>query len=358
MRHLILACATLAAHALDQPIYVGTSTRSGAAQGIYALRLGEGGGAAGIALAAGIADPLWLTRSPDRRVLYAIARDALVAYMPDADGALVERSRQPLTGAVPCAGEPDPSGRMLVVATYTGGTIEVFPLAGDGSIGPRTLLLAPTHASRVDAGRQEKSHPHGVTWAPDGRHVLVPDLGADRVYVYRADPATAGLAPHAPRPWFDLAPGSGPRHAVFSPDGRHLYVIGELDCSLTVCRWDAATATAEPLARALLRTPGAAGAASGAEVLVHPDGTRVYATLRGDDLICTLPRDASTGLLGAVERTPCGGRTPRHAVLAAGGALLLCGHQDDASIAVFSTAGTLTRMALIPGIPQPVCVLP
>ena len=359
MHALTLLCASLASIcAVEQTIYIGTYTRTGASQGIYSLRFAPDGSPSPAVLAATLPDPTWLCWSPNRTFLYALGRDVLVAYARAADGALTERSRQPIVGRVPCAGEVDPSGRMLVVATYVGGTVESFPLDGIGGIAPSVSSIALAHASRIDPKRQEKPHAHGVTWTPDGRHVLVPDLGADRIYIYAADPTTGRLVAHAQHPWLDLAPGSGPRHAVFSPDGRQLYVIGELDCSITVCTWDAATATGTPVARSALRSPDATGEASGAEVLVHPGGGWVYATVRGDDTVCALPRDAQTGLLGPVLRTPCGGRTPRHAALAAAGALLFCGHQDDGTIEVFRTGpGPLEALGRIAGIAQPVCIL-
>ncbi len=303
----------------------------------------------------------FLDRSADGRFLYAVAEGKpglLAAFAIGPDGALVPVNTRPSEGSGPCDIALSPEGRLVAVANYGGGSVSVHRVAGDGALGETVAFFQHTHAADAHPDRQKRPHAHGVTWTPDGRLLLVPDLGGDRVYVYARQPDDT-FAPNPAQPWFALAPAAGPRHAQFSPDGRHLYVINELDNTIAVATYQAEAATLA-LTQTLSTLPaeGFAGFTKTAEIAVRPDGRFVYASNRGHDSIAVFARDADTGRLtpGGHAAVPA---NPRHFALSPDGRWLLSAGQDADAIRVFAidaVTGKLTPAGVDLATPKPVCV--
>src|SRR5690606_28166313 len=157
--------------------------------------------------------------------------------------------------------------------------------------------------------------------------VVAADLGADRLFVYRLDPATGRLSPNDP-PSVASAPGAGPRHFAFHPDGRRGFAVNALDLTITAYDWDATGGTlslrsSEPTVPEGERGEGV----STAEIEVHPSGRFVYGSNRGHDSIAVFSLDAASGSLTPVETEPTRGRAPRHFALAPGGEWLIAANQ-------------------------------
>src|SRR5262249_40588481 len=124
-------------------------------------------------------------------------------------------------------------GRYVLAANYTGSTVSVLPVDADGRLGEASQVIE--YQGSGPREEQEAAHPHMISPSPDGRFILVTDLGNDQVLVYRLDTTTRQLV------WNDQgpatvkeAPGSGPRHFAFAPHGRTLYAINELASTVTV----------------------------------------------------------------------------------------------------------------------------
>lgn len=312
---------------------------------------------------AALAKASFLARSQDGRFLYAVADakgGSLNAFTVSADGSLTEINSKPSLGGGPCDIALSPNGRFVAAANYGGGSVVVYKVEADGSLGEQAAFFQHTHASKAHADRQKAPHAHGVTWSPDGRLLLVPDLGGDRVYLYACDAAAGTLKVNPAQSWLEMAPAAGPRHAQFSPDGRHLYVINELDNTLAVAAYDAAAGTLGLIeAVSTLPAGGFAGATKTAEVAVHPDGRTVYASNRGHDSIAVFRRDASSGRLVLRGLTPVPAH-PRHFALSADGRWLVAAGMDANEVAVFAvdpTTGDLTANGeKLGGITKPACV--
>ena len=185
----------------------------------------------------------------------------------------------------------------------------VFPIQTDGSLGASPQIITHFGALGPNTGRQEAPHPHMVLPDSNGRWVLVNDLGLDTTFVYSFDAGTGKLTEVSRTA---AAPGSGPRHLAWHPNGRFVYSINELANTLNTYLWNG-NGNIIPMQENLSTLPAGFKGISGAgEVLVDAAGKYLYASNRGDDniLICSI--DQATFQLTVIGSVPTQGRTPRH----------------------------------------------
>jgi 6-phosphogluconolactonase len=188
--------------------------------------------------------------------------------------------------------------------------------------------------------------------------VLGVDLGADRILVWRLDPATGRLQPNDP-PGVSLPPGSGPRHLAFHPAGRLVFVLNELAGSITTFRYDGARGALSPLQTVSTLPAGYAGSRSTAEIRVHPGGRFLYATNRGHGSVAMFAIDAATGDLRSLGWVSTQGDWPRGMNLDPSGTFLYAANQNSDSVAVFRVepgTGMLTPTGEVVRTPTPVDV--
>src|ERR1022692_2336598 len=178
--------------------------------------------------------PAYFIIRPDGTRLYTCNSEpgsSVSAYAIDpATAKLTFLNQKPSGGGDPSYVSLDATGRYLMVANYLGGSVAVFALQPDGSIGERTAFVQHTGAS-VNPSNQTHAHAHSIRVDPTNRFVLVADLGVDKIFVYRFDPKTGALQPNDP-PFAAVAPGSGPRHTAFHPNGRDVYLINQMGGSI------------------------------------------------------------------------------------------------------------------------------
>lgn len=360
-----LLCST--AFAQQRDVWIGTSANP-ASKGIYHATLNtETGKLSASQLAAQIAGPGFLALHPSANVLYAVGSlhgtDVVAAYsLVSVDGKATLKLMNSL--AIGDGGSAhlavDPTGKMLLTAQYGGGSVAAFSLNTDGSLKARTALIKHAGGAKVVTGRQDRPHAHWVGFSPDNRFAFVPDLGLDKVMIYKVDLANGGLVPHG---FGALAPGAGPRHMKFHPGGKWIYVLNELDVSVSVFAYDEAAGTmaiketAPTVSKAELLKEQAS---SGSEIHVHPSGKFVYAANRGHDSITGFAVNPVTGLLTTIGNTNVRGATPRNFNLDPSGKWLLAAGQDShslASFAVNSATGELTYNRSAIHTPAPICVL-
>jgi len=249
-----------------------------------------------------------------------------------------------------------PGGKYLLTANYTGGTVAVFPIQDDGSLGASPQII--THFGNLgpNTGRQEAPHPHMVLPDSTGRWVLVNDLGLDTTFVYSFDAGTGKLTEVSRTA---AAPGSGPRHLAWHPNGRFVYSINELANTLNTYLWNG-NGNIIPMQENLSTLPAGFKGISGAgEVLVDTAGKYLYASNRGDDniLICSI--DQATFQLTVIGSVPTQGRTPRHFNFDPTGNFIHVGNQDSANIVTFKVdklTGGLTPAGLYTSTPAPACI--
>jgi 6-phosphogluconolactonase len=350
-------------------VYVGTYTGgTSASKGIYRLRLDL---ATGVLTEAGppteSVNPSFLALHPRGRYLYAVnetggsAKDegGVSAFAIDArTGALTLLNQQSSRGGAPCHLALDARGRYLLVANYGGGSVAVLPVQADGRLSAATTFVQH-EGHGADPGRQKGPHAHWVDLDKANHFALVADLGLDEVLVYKFDPAQGHLTPNQP-PAVRLAPGAGPRHVAFHPDGRHVYVINELQSTVTTLSYDAQTGALGELQTLSTVPAGFTQPTFTAEIMVRPDGRFLYGSNRGHDSIAIFAVDPATGKLTAAGHQPTLGKKPRNFAIDQTGTYLLAANQDSDSIVVFRidrASGALTPVGRPFSVPRPVCVL-
>jgi 6-phosphogluconolactonase len=341
-------------------LFIGTYTK-GKSRGIYSLSLDRATGELGVPqVAAEAPNPTFLALSPNRHFLYAVcANEGWASSFRVDSAALLTPIQQapPGTGPTPCHISVDAAGRIALAANYHLGLAAAIALNADGTMGtPRVVV----HSGKgPHPTRQASAHVHSTYFTPDGRFAVVCDLGLDRVYTYRIDRKDVALTPGAP-PFVASAPGAGPRHFAFGADGKHAYVINELDSTIVAYEFQAADGSLTPRSSVSVLPSGYRGDATAAEVQVHPNGRFVYGSGRGPDTIAVFAADGATGRLSPVETVACGGKGPRSFSLSPGGEWLVCAHQDSDTLCSFRVDPATGRLSRIPGsvsIPMPVCVV-
>ena len=312
----------------------------------------------------GLANPSLFTLRPDRRVLYSVhgGRDHVSAFsiMPGT-GRLTLLSQMPCQGNNPVDAALPPDARHLVVANYGSGSVAVMPLEPDGRLLPVHQLFPLPGKPGPDPVQQASSHPHAVIFDPSGRYVIVPDKGFDCTFVFRFDAAAGRIELTAQGP-VASRPGAAPRHCMFHPSLPVLYVNNELDSTVTVYGWDAATgALSEAQVISTLPTEHA-GKNTTAEIAVAPDGRFLYVSNRGRDDIAlfAIGGDGRLSLLGT---TPSGGKKPRFFTLDPAGNFLFSANQDSDDITTFHVNKATGQIApagqrIGVGSPSAITVLP
>jgi 6-phosphogluconolactonase len=353
--------------------YVGTYTTKTESKGIYSYEFdADTGKLTPKGVAAETRDPSWVVVHPNGKFLYAANEagkaSAVSAFAVEAkSGKLTLLNQMPSLGNDPCYLSLDKTGRYVFVANYSSGTIAVFPILADGRLGEHTALVK----NQGDTGpnkQQEGPHAHWIETTAHNRFVYVADLGLDRVLIYKFDATNGSLTPGEPTPKAapekaghdsssaKLNPGAGPRHVAFGSGGKFMYVLGEIQSTVTVFANDAQETYRVAQTISTLPT-GFAGRNDAAEIAVHPNGRFLYASNRGHESIAIFGIDPGKGTLTFVAHVSTGGKEPRHFAIDPSGKYLLAENQLSNSIVVFKidpATGGLTPTGQVVQVPSPV----
>ena len=318
--------------------------------------------------AAETTSPSFLAISPNKQFLYAVNEvgdykgpnsGGVSAFSIDrATGKLTFLNEVQSRGAGPCYITVDKSGKWVLVANYDGGSIAVFPVQKDGSLGEAASFVQHT-GHGANPQRQEAPHAHSIDLSPDNRFAYVDDLGLDELLVYKFDATTGKLTPNDP-PYIKLDPGSGPRHFALSSSGKFAYVVSEIKGTVTVFSNDPNTGKLSTLQTVSTQADGFKGEIEDAEVEIHPSGKFLYASNRGDgNSIAIFAIDPAKGTLTRIEVTPTQGKAPRHFMFDPTGTMLFAENMSSNNIVVFKIdqqTGKLTPTGKTFEVGQPVCL--
>jgi len=314
--------------------YVGAFTtpeRKGHGGGINVYRVDPASGAWTHEQLLEIANPSFLTLDRAQRFLYAVHADLdeVSAYAIDKqNGQITALNRQSCGGKNPVHLSIDPTGRWIVTANYSAGSVGVVPIEKDGTLGPRTDLVTLSGEPGPDGKRQASSHPHDAVFDPSGRFLVAPDLGFDRVFVFRLDAETGKLTANDP-PFVATRAGAGPRHIAFHPRMPFAYVINELGSSITAYRFDPQRGSLQPIQILPSIPADYTGNNHGAEIAVAPSGRVVYASNRGHDSIGIFAVDQRGGALTPVGWAPTHAKSPRFFCLDPAAQILYAANADE-----------------------------
>lgn len=343
--------------------FVGTYTNKTDSKGIYAYEFDAETGKLSLkGVAAETPDPSFVVIHPNGKYAYAaneVGKKSMVtAFAIDAKSAkLTQLNQLPALGEDPCHLSFDKTGKYLFVANYSSGSIAVFPILADGRLGEHTSAVQH-HGSGPNKNRQEGPHAHWIEASPDNKFVLVADLGLDEIVSYRFDASKGTLTPNDP-PFANLAPGAGPRHGVFSKDGKFFYVVSELNATVTAFAYEPGNGALKDFQVVSTLPKGFQGRNDDAEIAIHPDGKWLFASNRGHDTIAVFAVDPSSGMLRPAAEFSTGGKEPRHFAIDPTGRFLLAENQLSNSIVVFRidpATGALTQVSKTDGVPSPICL--
>ena len=347
--------------------YVGTYTTKTASKGIYVFRYDASSGKlAPLGVAAETQDPSWVAVHPNGKFLYAVneaGKNSMVsAFAIDStSGKLTLLDQLPALGEDPCYLSFDKTGKYILVANYSSGNVVVFPIGENGKLGPATANLRDEGKLGPNKERQDGPHAHWIETSAGNRFAYVSDLGLDKVLIYKFDRESGKLSnPDAGREdafSATLAPGSGPRHLAFSRDGNFMYVLSELQSTVTVFANDAREKY-RALQSVSALPAGFSGRNDAAEIALDPSGKFIYTSNRGSDTIAVFQVER-TGLLRLAANVSTGGKEPRHFSIDPSGNYLLAENQLSDTIVTFRIdpkTGALTPTGETIDVPSPVCI--
>lgn len=367
MKSLLIAVLSLTLSltitAQENYMLVGTYD-SPKSEGIYVYKFNSDNGTAQEVSHIKTPNASFLTISSNHKFVYAVHEDApkdgkggeIVAFSFNKEnGSLTLINKQPSLGDHPCHVELDKTGKWLFASNYSSGSLSVFPVNSDGSLGTATIYQ--DYGTGKNEQRQKGPHVHSAKISDDNKWVFVADLGNDKVMIYAFDEVTGKLTP-APQPFVQSEAGSGPRIFTFHPNKKFGYLIEEL--SGTVVMYKYKNGSLESKQRISTVAQGDTRFTGSADIHVSADGNFLYASNRGDvNTIAIYRINKKTGMLTIIGFESTLGKAPRNFSIDPSGNYLLAENQDTNEIVVFnrdSFTGLLADSGKRISIGKPVCI--
>jgi 6-phosphogluconolactonase len=303
----------------------------------------------------------FLTISQDRKNVYAVSEGR--------EGSVNAYAFNPVTGKLdflnsvpapgPCYVSVDKTKKLVFVGNYGGGSVQAVPLSEDGALITDNVQTIQHEGGSVVENRQDKPHVHAAVLSADDQYLMVPDLGTDKVYQYQIDASRPDILEPAATPFMQVAPGGGPRHLAFHPNGRFAYLVLELEAAVAALEYHKAEGRLELIHTISMTAADFQGGVSGADIHVSPDGKFLYASNRGDANEIAIFAIDHQGQLTMVGRQSVLGKTPRNFAIDPTGNFLLAANQNTNEIVIFkrdSGTGLLTDTGKRIRVDKPVCL--
>lgn len=322
-------------------LIIGTYTGPGKGEGIYVYSFDAKTGDFAYKNKVHTDNPSYLVLAKNKQYVYAVnelgegkGRVSSFAY-DRASGELRFVDSQLTGGDAPCHISIDGKGRHIAVSNYSGGSFSVFGAENNGTLSAM-LQKEQYYGKGKDKGRQEKAHVHSVFFTPDNRHLLVQDLGADKIYSYPYDAKDLRRPVGLDRlTEIKVKPGSGPRHLAISKKGNYVYLVTEMIPQVNV--YSIKNGVLDLIQEESILASNFKGDVGAADIKLSPDGKYLYATNRGDANDMTIfSVEKKTGRLSFVDRLSTLGKGPRNFEITPDGNFLLVGHQYTNDISIFS----------------------
>ncbi|WP_075352088.1 lactonase family protein [Algoriphagus marinus] len=311
-------------------------------------------------IAPGVKNPSFVISNKAENLVFALEEDMSqtggnVMTFSKVGDELIPLDTIPSYGDHPCYLALSPNEEFLAVGNYTGGNLSFFKVGNGSKL--EYLQTIQHEGSSVNTDRQEKAHVHSTVFSPDGKYLIVADLGTDKIYTYSI--VSSKETPLELVSEYEVIKGDGPRHLAFSSDGKTVFAVQELTANLEVLDFTEGILSSRQ--RLSMLEEGFQGGVGAAEVRLSPDGENVYVSNRGEaNTISVFGKDES-GSYKLIQVISSGGLMPRNFNLTSDGKYLLCAHQASNDIVVFernSNSGLLSQKAWKVAVHKPVYLFP
>lgn len=310
----------------------------------------------------GLKDPTFLALDAANHRIYTIAVDEqnngvglIVSYQYDpGKRKLEEINREVSVEASTCHISMDKTKQCLIVSSYHAGLVGLSPLLPDRRVGK--INDVHKHEGQSIRPAQTQARAHSAIIDPTNRYVVVSDLGADKLVIYKLDADQHKLTYHHE---VSAAPGAGPRHFIFHPSLPYAYVINELNATVTAYAFDQEAGILTEIETVPTLPASYTGDNSCADIHISPDGRFLYGSNRGHDSIVVYAIDETSGKLSLVQHVSCEGEHPRNFTLSPDGRFLLAANRDTNNITVFARdadTGQLQFTGTSVEVSRPVCL--
>lgn len=333
------------------PLYIGTNTAKPdqpGSRGVYFSTLETDSGQLAPAVLAGeVASPTFLAIHPTQPWLYTASEvygpkgGTITAWRIESDGKLTEINAVPSGGRGACHVSIDAENGIVLAANFGGPSIASFKIKADGGLEP--VSVVERSGSGPDPKAQTKSKPHSIYPHPTAPLAINADLGTDEISLYQLDPATGELSDQPAASVKVANPGAGPRHLAITPNGRRIYLLNELDATISLFDVDPDAPALTEVGQVKI---GDADATWGSEIRFHPTGRYLYAAARHPGTITAYQLDPQTGDLTPIQTIDAGGKIQRNFEVDPTGQYLLVANNESNNIASFRIdpeTGQLTR---------------
>lgn len=350
-----LLFGSLLTNAQNVPLYVGSYT-NGASEGIYYYDFNtKTGELNNKKLAAEAINPSFLTFSSNKNFLYAVSEVAnfnkeksgfVNAYRVAENGTLQLINKVSTNGADPCHVQLNCLNTKAAISNYTGGTVSIHKVLKNGTIQEAHQVL--NHNTTT-----QQSHTHSAKFYKN--NLFVADLGRNFLAQYTEDPKNT--SDYLLKTNYQIENNAGPRHFEISKKGKYIYVISELNSTITVLKKENNNYTSIQNISTLDTT--FKGESFCADIHLSKNEQFLYGSNRGENSIAVFKRDTKNGTIQKIQTISAHGDWPRNFTLAPNGKFLLVANQKSDNISVYSVNKTTGRLTFLHDIntPSPVCLL-
>ena len=352
----------------EKYLVIGTYTSSANDDGIYVYKFNTETGDNSFVSSIKTSNPSFLAISTNQKYVYAVNENAdttrftvtghIAAFAFDkATGKLSFLNKQESGGKHPCYVAIDKSGKWVFAGNYSSGSLAVLPVKSNGILDSAKQVIQHEGSSVVE-GRQDDPHVHATFLSHDNKYLYVPDLGIDKLMIYKFDNKTGKLS-EANMPFMIAEPGSGPRHIDLHPNGKYAYLMQELTGIVSVYRIlkGGGLESIQDISGLPREYTGPVGSA---DIHVSPDGKFLYCSNRGEsNTLGIFQINPQNGMLDWVGDQSTMGKTPRNFNFDPTGNFLLVANQNSNEIVIFKRdkqTGLLEDTGKRIKVSKPVCL--
>ncbi|MGJ8744765.1 lactonase family protein [Polaribacter sp.] len=341
----------------SESFYVGTYTKKDA-KGIYKYELSKEGNLQQVGLVAETINPTFLVKSKDKKSLFAVGETNengtgfVKSFKIEKEG-LTLISNEKSGGGGPCFVAIN-DDNYIVTANYGGGSVGLLKADNTGKLSE--LLFVQQHVGKGTTNRQKAPHAHSAWFHPVKKEIISIDLGTNQLWFSTID-ATKNELVLTPQKTLKMADGAGPRHLTFHPNNKWIYVLNELNNTVSLVKEKNESYYVDFSISTLPKDFVAYSKA--ADIHISKDGKFLYASNRGHESIVIYEVNPENGTLKTIGYEPVLGKSPRNFSLSPNENFLLVANQDTDNIISFkrnSATGMLTFVSEVSA-PMPVCIL-